>query len=219
VRDTGASENRSRVRAVSYSFRAGDGTQRTGTSYTTGSPPALGDMATVEFLPDHPAVSRIQGMRRAMFGPMVLFVLIFPAIGLLLAGFGFRSRRSVVRVLVDGRLATGTLVGRERTNVSVNNQPVIALTFEFTADDGRRHRVVARSSQPAELSDEAQETLLYLPERPEQATLVDDLPASVLADEMGELRPASPGQVALALAIPLITVLSNAACAVARASR
>ncbi len=219
VGDTRARENGQRVWTVAYSFRAGDGALRQGTSYVSGTAPKVGERVTVEFVEARPEVSRIQGMRRAMFGPGALFVSLFPGLGCLMVVFAFRSGRHKLRLLVEGKVASGKLVSREGTNVRVNRRPVVKLTYEFAADDGQRHRAVARTSLPEELTDEAREALLYLPDAPERAVLVDDLPKGVTADEMGELHLSRPALAVMALVLPLFTVLGNTACAVLRSSR
>src|SRR5687768_18324521 len=76
VENTGASENDSPVVAHHYEFSVA-GSRYSGTSYTTGGSKSAGDQVTVEYDEDHPERSRIAGMRRGQFGPLVMLVLIF----------------------------------------------------------------------------------------------------------------------------------------------
>lgn len=206
VEPTGASVNRQRVMAHHYEFSVAGSTLR-GTSYTHGESKSAGDEVTVEYDADHPERSRIAGMRRAQFTAAVGLVMIFPFIGAVLVFFATRSGLRRNQVLRHGILAEGTLLGRERTNVRVNGHPVWALTFEFTARDGRRHEAVARTTYTARLEDEAQEPLLYDPDRPERAYLLDEAPARPQFEPNGDLRGRPAGL--LSAIVPGIVIAAN----------
>ena len=187
IRETGASENRQRISEVHYQFSlAGEGFQ--GTSYTTGGAGSEGDEVTIEYSAKDPMKSRIAGMRRGMFGPAVLFVAIFPLIGLaiLIPSTVMGLKRN--RLLREGMLAMGTLKSKEATNMTVNKRRVFELRFDFTARDGQQHEAVARTSDTARLEDEAQEPLLYDPNEPSRAYLLDEAPARPQVEMNGELR-------------------------------
>jgi hypothetical protein len=203
---TGASENRRRVMAHRYEFSVAGSTLR-GTSYTDGESKSAGDEVTIEYDADHPERSRIAGMRRAQFTAGVGFVMIFPFIGAVLVLFATRTGFRRNRLLRHGILAEGKLLGRERTNVVINGQPVWALTFEFTARDGRRHEAAARTTDPARLEDEAQEPLLYDPDRPESAYVLDEAPARPQFEPNGDLRDRPAGF--LSVVLPGIVIAAN----------
>jgi hypothetical protein len=215
ARDTSASEGRVRVREVSYSFAGPGGSQRSGRSYITGTAPAPGESVTVEFVNAMPSVSRIQGMRQAMFGPAAVIVLIFPLIGLAIVLFSLRSGWKTGRLLSQGRLAAGKLKSKEGTNVTVNGRPVMKVTFEFVATDGQRHEASHSSTDTVALEDEASEQLLYLPDEPRSATLVDGLPGTIQASEDGGYR-LERGRPVLALLLPAFAVALNALLAYLR---
>jgi len=202
VVDTSASENKSRVRASHYEYSVA-GKTLSGTSYSTGAAPAEGDEVTVEYSPDNPGRSRIAGMRRAMFGPGVSIVSLFPFIGLVVLVpttlLGIKRNR----LLREGMLAMGTLTNKEPTNMTVNKRPVYKLTFDFAARDGRRYEAIARTSLTERLEDEAQEPLLYDPSNPAKAYLLDEAPARPQFEMNGELR----GRPAAALASLVFPVL------------
>lgn len=203
---TGASVNRRRVMAHRYEFSVAGSTLH-GTSYSDGESKSIGDEVTIEYDADHPERSRIEGMRRAQFGAGVAFVLLFPFIGAVFVVFAMRTGLRRNRLLRHGILAEGKLTGRERTNVVVNGHPVWALTFEFTARDGRRHQATARTADPARLEDEAQEPLLYDPDRPENAYLLDEAPARPEFEPNGDLRGRPSGY--LSVIIPGIVLAAN----------
>ena len=50
--------------------------------------------------------------------------------------------------------------------------------FEFTAD-AKVYKISANTHEPEKLEDEEKEMLVYDPENPEKATLVDNLPKVV----------------------------------------
>lgn len=188
VRETSASEGRVRVREVSYRFAGPDGRERSGRSYVTGTAPDAGQRVTVEFLGGTPWVSRIQGMRRALLGPGAIIVLIFPAVALGIVFFSVQSGLRTSRVLIHGRLTSASLKSKQPTNMRVNNRPVMKLTFEFVAGDGQRYEASESATDTMALEDERSEQLLYLPDEPRSATLVDGLPRAIQASEEGRLR-------------------------------
>jgi hypothetical protein len=209
VEETGASVNRSRVRANHYEYSL-DGNLFTGVSYSTGQSVSSGEAVEIEFDQDHPARSRITGQRRALFGPGVTFVTLFPLIGLAILVPSTLSGIKRNRLLREGLLATGTLKSKSRTNVTVNNRPLYELIFEFTARDGRRHEAKARSTATERLEDEAQEPLLYDPNDPTRAYLLDEAPARPEIEANGDLRgrPAAAGR---SLILPGLMIVAHGA--------
>jgi len=207
VVDTSASQNRRRIRANHYQYSVA-GKSFDGVSFSNDSSVSQGDSVNVEYSVDSPEQSRIEGQRRKMFGAGVAFVTIFPLIGFLLLFFAMRwgSRRS--RLLRDGVLTTGVLKAKRPTNMTVNNRRVFELDFEFTARDGRKCIAKARSSITDRLEDERQELLLYDPEKPEDAVLIDEAPSRPKLDEAGGLAP-RPVAAVLAMILPALVIAGN----------
>ena len=201
VTETGASENNNRIYAYRYSFRA-EGADYEGVSYATGRRHEPGEQVVVEYVEGNPAVSRLRGMRRAEFGPWILFVLIFPLVGFIFILVSLRGGLKANRLLRNGKLAWGELVSKEPTNTRINNRVVYKLTFDFQPEEGGHAQAVARSHMPEKLQDEQRERLLYDPFRPEKAVLLDSLPASPAIDLTGNLQPRNPTFAALTLLLP-----------------
>jgi hypothetical protein len=214
VRRTGASEGNSPVMEHRYEFSVA-GRPYTGVSYVTGSETPPGQSVDVEFAEGTPEKSRIVGMRRAMFGPGVVFVIIFPLIGLAVLWFGFKMGAKRNALLKNGLVAMGTLVDKAPTNTSVNRQTVWELTFEFTTRDGRKARTKALSHQPQRMEDEAQEALLYDPANPERAYVLDEAPSRPKIDMTGALQ-GNPVRAVLALILPAIAIAVNVLFVMAR---
>ena len=209
VEETGASENESPVKAAHYQYSVA-GEWLKGTSYTTGGSPGVGEEVTVEYASSNPLRSRIEGMRRAQFGPWAIIVSIFPLIGFLILYFAGKSGLKRTRLLRTGIFTTGKLAGKEPTNMTVNDRRVYELTFAFTSRDGRRCEATARTSDPTRLEDESQEPLLYDPEDPSRAFLLDELSGRPEIDGLGELQ-GRPMAAAMALIIPAIVIGAHAA--------
>lgn len=211
VRETNSSEGGTRVREVSYRFRMPDGQERSGRSYVTGSAPGIGERVMVESLGALPAISRIQGMRRGLFGPAALIVLIFVAVPLGLVWFSVAKGLRLTRMLAGGLLVAGGLKRKELTgNRAGSRGPVqVELTFEFVASDGQRYEASETTTDPRALEDEPRELVLYLPEEPASGVLVDALPKGIEADEQGGLRLRGAATLAV-LVLPLLTTLGNA---------
>jgi hypothetical protein len=197
---TGASENRSPVHRNHYQYSVA-GQSFSGISYDTGGSTSQGDRVTVEYSDSNPARSRIAGMRRAMFGPAAALVAIFPLIGLAILVPAELAGQRRNRILRDGLFTTGVLTGKSPTNVTVNGRPVYELTFEFKTRDGRTAEAKARTSDTARLEDETHEPLLYDPEDPSNAYLLDEVPSRPELEANGELR-GRPGAAIRALILP-----------------
>ena len=208
VEETSASEDDTKVMATHYQYSVA-GRSFSGVAYATGSAKSVGERVEIEYRAATPEQSRIPGMRRAMFSPFVLFVLLFPAIGAAFVYGAYRVGRRRNHALANGLLTTGRLVEKNRTNMTVNDQPVWEMVFEFTARDGRKHRATASTTNPERLEDEHTEPLLYDPDDPSRAYVLDEAPARPEVNGVGELlaRPAAFGR----LVLPAIVILGNAA--------
>jgi len=188
-RSTGASENRRKVYENRFSFTAADGRIHHGRSYATGTEVQAGDPVTVEYPAASPTHATIQGMRRTTFGPAVLLVTIFPGLGLIFVLFGIVQGSRACYLLANGRLAMGTKKSKERTNAQINRQYVYRMTFEFTGDDGQTYQASANTVDTSVLEDEAQEALVFDPQRPTRAVMLDSLPGSPEFDDTGNIQP------------------------------
>jgi hypothetical protein len=203
---TSASENDQSIYEVRYSYEV-DGRRFEGSSYTFEAGYAsAGEPVTVEYRAGSPAVSRIQGLRGGMFGWGVVFVIIFPGIGLGMIIFPLRKRMREGSLLRDGTAVYGKLVNKEATNTEINEQTVYALTFEFEDDRGMVQRAVAKSHRPERLEDDAEELILYDPRDPRRHVLVDNLAGGVEVAPDGSLALRSAGGAIKVLILPTLTV-------------
>lgn len=203
-----ASENDVQIYEVGYAFFDQLGRQQTGTSYATGSPD-VGGRVSVEYVTSIPSISRVSGMRRKPFGGWAVFPVIFPLIGLAFMVSGIRAGLKANRLLKMGRIAFGKLTSTEYTSTSINDRPVLKLTFAFTDNAGAEWEAIAKTHEPEDLRDEEKEPLLYDPGDPEVAVLLDDLPGKTEFDEHGHLVPAGAIETGKLLLIPGLSIVGH----------
>ena len=206
--ETNASENDRSVYAIHYIFRVDQReAEYYGVSYTTAYSYAEGQAVEVEYDPAAPATSRVRGTRISTFGMGVLWILLFPLIGLAFVGYGLRRGIKGLRLLRSGNMASGTLIGKQRTNARVNEQMVYKLTFEFADSQAIRYQTRVKTHIPENLEDEATERILYDPRNPNYAVLFDDLPGRPEVDQLGRILPSGLLGSGLLLFFPALTLL------------
>ncbi|MBI2214970.1 MAG: DUF3592 domain-containing protein [Acidobacteria bacterium] len=209
IEDTLASENKRRIWGVHYRYsvsaRAHDGV-----SYETGGTDLEpGSIVIVEYLARDPSVSRIEGMRRGMFGPFVLFVLIFPIIGLIftLAALAWGARRAMI--FVRGIAVFAKFKEMRATNTQVNRRPVYEVIHEYRTLDGELCQASTKTTDVDSIADEQEELLLYDPVHPRRGVPVDNIKPLPALDEAGGFRANLPGAV-LRLVLPAAVIAGNA---------
>ncbi|MGE3854323.1 MAG: DUF3592 domain-containing protein [Planctomycetota bacterium] len=180
-----------------------DGETIHGQSYTTGSssPPST---CTIEYLAGNPDAARIKGQRTGMFGGVVMFVLIFPLIGVCMLVRGTRYGARASRLLAVGKTAQATLVSKEATGTKINDQTVYKYTFRFVDEAGQEQTVVSKT-HTGELEDDSTETVLYDPSNPANACTVDNLPGRPVIEQGGTVRAGSR-VVMLTLILPTLVL-------------
>jgi hypothetical protein len=224
-----------------YSFRLPDGTRDLGTSYGEGrrlpqpaeaplpgraSPPIR---VTVEYNPEDPGLSRIQGMRTSPYPSEALFVLLLPTAGLAVALAGLVVGRRRGRLLRDGHAVAATITGCETGGE--DSKPVspaaykkqvwgfprwfgrksapssrVSCAFEFRLPDGK----VVQAKGPGRLVErrgaEPPQAALYDLRRPTRALLLSSLWPRVRAAPCGGWESSAGPETAVRLAIALLLV-------------
>jgi len=209
-KETNASEGggkHSRGRPITgyqYTFTEGDQTYQ-GTSYSSTERPTIGSQVRVEFPPGDPAHSRIRGFRMGVFPFWTpLIISIFPVIGLLLSFFGLKRGLRNLSLFRNGILTKAKFVRKQGTNVTVNNRPVMEYFFQFTTRDGRKQEFSTKTSIGDAIMDDAEEPILYDPQRPERAVTLDNLPGRPQFDQQGNITGGT-GTV-LSAALPVLVL-------------
>jgi hypothetical protein len=141
----------------------------------------------------------------------------FVAVGLAFLVPGLRRRARWARLLRHGKVSRAKLKSVEATNLSINDQPVMKLTFAYFDEMGQDHTFVLKTHEPQDLEDEPTEAILYDPEHPDVGLPLDSLqgltteydgrvvPCSVLA-ALARLVPPILALGALGLAVTLGTM-------------
>jgi hypothetical protein len=187
VQETTASEGRVRVRQVRYAYSV-EGQRIAGVSWVTGVAPEPGAVVIVEYQKRDPVRSRIQGMRRGLFGPAPLLVLVFPLVGIAVAGASLRTGAKEVRLLEKGAAALATLVASEPTATRVNRERVWEHTFRLTAPDGSIHQVKTCGPRIVETATEVKRLLFYDSDDPQSALSFESFSPAPLLDEAAAFR-------------------------------
>lgn len=158
-----------------------DGTEWTGASFSRGRQYAVGQEVVVEYLPEDPHVSRIEGTSLT-FGWFGLFVLLFPLFGVGMIVGGIASYRKKSRILRTGTFAAGHVLEVEATNVTVNERRQYRIEIGFTLPDGTEQTTSWKTTNEEDIqvarsrkSSEAVVGVLYDPGSPSDSILVDTL--------------------------------------------
>ncbi|MFZ5950542.1 MAG: hypothetical protein ACOYXC_07540 [Candidatus Rifleibacteriota bacterium] len=234
VNDTNATENDERVHRISFAFvRPGSSATLPAEAiptaemtanpefifaecYQTGTDLQPGQLAEVEFPESKPEKARISGTRRSVFPAWVMvFVSIFPFIGLIFMFFGIRRGLLIVGLLNHSCLTYGVLINKEPTNTRINDEPVMKLTFSFETQTGRSGTVEAYTHEYQHLVDEAEEPLLYNPVNPKEACMLDDIPGRPRLDKCKRLVAQDGEGFLKTLLVPTIAIAINIIGAVA----
>jgi hypothetical protein len=202
IEESGSSENDRPIYRIRFSFRDERGRQRQGASYSQDK--TFAGSADVEYAANDPTSARLVGTDHKPFGWWLMFILVFPVAGLAIALPQLRAGLHQVRLLRHGREVRGRLVEKRETSVSVNDEPVMAMTFEYEVD-GTNYRATVTTLTPSTLEDDPLEPMVYDPTDPAHATTLDHLPGSVHIGPDGELE-SKPGIAVHVLIMPAITV-------------
>ncbi len=177
---TGASVNETLVYEYTYTYNTTSGGNYQGTGYSTGQIFEVNDPIQVIYKRNKPELSKAKELRLSSFPTEVGFVvIIFPLIGLIMLYFGAKKAINAIWILKIGEVAYGKFLHKEPTNTTVNKQRVYKLTFEFTAKDNKTYQTISKTHLTYRLEDEEQEKLVYDPDDPENAVLLDALPIAV----------------------------------------
>lgn len=139
-----------------------------------------GDTIDIQYKPEQPEESRFADYTEEVFPAWImLFLFIFPAVGLVLLFSAIRKAIRSIKVLKVGETAWGQYAGQEATNTKINNQTVYRLFFKFTAPDGNEYTAVGTTHRTYRLRDEEQELVVFDPKDPSNAFPADAFPQAV----------------------------------------
>ena len=175
---TNVSLNEENVIKYRYTFEY-MGRSYTGISYSTDNNYRNGQRVNVEFEPDNPQISRIEGMSVKPAGLWMLFIYIFPGVGFLFLFFAFKKGLSKIGTIRYGIITRGKFINKESTGGSINGQTIYDLFFTFTDMSGNVHTATGSTHKIEAVMDEPEERIIYDPSNPSGAVVVDAMPVSV----------------------------------------
>ena len=118
-------------------------------------------------------------------------------------------------LLIHGRFASGRVVEKKPTGVTVNHRRVYRYVVEFRADAGSSHRFSTRTHQTERVEEAAALALLYDPSAPTRAVLFDTISNAPEPRSDGTLQ--APHQAVLrGIMLPGLCLLPHVAYAVWR---
>jgi hypothetical protein len=150
-----------------------------GVSYSTDHNYKADDSVPVEFDPADPSIARIEDMSLKPMGLAVLFIYIFPAIGFSFLFICFKKGIPAIRAIRYGTMTRGRFVKMESTGGSVNDQTIFDIYFSFKDAFGNEHTAIGSTHKTGPVRDEPEERIIYDPENPSTAVIVDAMPAAV----------------------------------------
>jgi len=161
---------------------------------------------TVQYLSSNPAIARIKGCRMKPVSPFAFFIILFPVVGMLFIIRGMKKGIASIRLLGNGVVGKGRMISMNPTNERINNKPVYELIFEFKADS-TIYKAKARTHKVEALTDEKEELLMYDPDEPGKAVLLDDLPSAVKTDTNGDIKLKHPLSFIPRMIIPCFSLI------------
>ena len=145
-----------------------------------------GDEVGIEFKYSNPEKARIEG--HSLWNAMNLTPAAFAIIGLILIIIRIRKGASAIAMLKNGHLAWATLVDKSATKVSVEKHRVYKMTFEYRDQHDYRHRIITKTHVTEELEDDPEEPVLFNPNKPENAILLDQWELYASCSNKGEFK-------------------------------
>lgn len=192
-----------------YTFKSDAGMEYEGVSYATGQRVLKGDALIIEYPPGKPQHSRIKGMRRKTFSPLVTFVVIFPLVGLVFIFLGLKRSVRALKLLRRGILTKGVLISKTRTNTRINGRVVYKMSFRYKDNQGTEYIRTEKTPNPYFLKDQKEEKLLYLRSRPSYAIMLDALPASAVLNNYDLIESQPLLRVIFLMFIPAATIFGH----------
>jgi hypothetical protein len=203
---TNSSVNETTVYQYLHSFEL-EGERFSGKSFTVGRQYNDGEEVTIRYNADDPNESYIGSSRRAIFPAWVLFVLLFPLIGLAFIITSILQNIKVLKLLEIGEFKRGKLISKEATNARINKQTVFKYTFEFEVG-GIKQEATCKTHQGWLVEDEEREIILYDRFNPTFNFVFDAMPNVPNISEEGRLERA-PIRKALNLLLPILGIGLN----------
>ncbi len=188
-----------------------DGQRYTGKSFTRGQQYQGGENAPIRYNAKNPGESYMAGTSRATFPAFVLFVLIFPLVGLGFIISSILQNWKALKLLEIGDFTRGKLLDKTATNSTVKingaTYPIFKYQFEFE-NGGKKYTGKCKTHQGWLVEDEEREIILFDRFNPKFNVVYDATPnmPGISAEGMLERAPIGKG---LSLLLPLLAIGLN----------
>lgn len=131
----GSKNHQKNIYELSFEFQDNNGNKQTNSSYAVSFNYKKGDKVPVVYNIDKPKYSKIEGLRSGKFDSAVIFISVFPLIGIILIIAGFISGLKYIKMFTIGQTVTGKLSDVIPTNTYVNKERIYKHVFLFTVNE------------------------------------------------------------------------------------
>lgn len=216
--------DRSAVYGFTYTFKDSKGIPQKGISYSNWQRYKPGDTCIIEVARFNNSLTRIQGTGRTPVGLFGLFPVLFLIIGLMMVLSRFRKGFRTIRLLSKGCFAYASYTHTEKASDLIktrarsspkateeNGRIVYRVYHTFETIDGQKYEIYTDTSYPKDLHDQKQELLVYNPNNPSDAILLDSMISKIRPAENGQLviHGMKPLSALLFLIIPILTIAGH----------
>ena len=137
----------------------------------------------------------------------LLITSVFPLVGALMIASQIPKKLRWIDLLAVGERAIAEYSRNERTNMRINEEPVYKVFYSFKTDSGAVGEVSASTTDVQSYSSVAQREVLYDPQNPDQAMVLDELPRELTLDYANRVALKSlPKRLFI---LPAATILGN----------
>jgi len=211
VQATGIREDHSRVYRYRFTFRPPQGPPIRGVCHWTGVQQKPGDPVFVQYLPQHPDVCRIKGMRRGVCSAWAALIGLVPLGGFVAIMVGLLLGRLRVNMLRNGCVQRLTLTDVRSTHTQINRQMVMKYVFESTDVMGQPAETACRTHLPTGLTPGHEAWVVYDPGRPIPGLLLKLLADQLVLDDFRQLTYKAGPMDVLRLLVPAVCITPHVA--------
>jgi len=205
---TTMSENNRRILKIKFRFIDSKGEEHFSYSYSKKAYP-YDEKVTILYNIEDPKTAKIESTRTNPFGPTVLFVLIFPIIGITFITISILKGLKINRLLKYGSYATGILNEKKATVTRINGRRVYRFKFLFKDRLGQEHTITEKTHLTSLLTGTEEKPLLYLSEKPEYGIMLDLISGYIKFRSDGKIEFRDDKISLTPLILPLVVIASN----------
>lgn len=136
---------------------------------------------------------------------LLLWLFFLGVVGYMAGRLAHRILTSDIRLLEQGMLSRAALRSQKKIDMRQRGGTVYHLVFDYEVN-GRKYHTWMDTPFVDRLLDEAEEPVIYDPQKPGNSILLDELPAHVELDDTGNLKHCRPFMGFVYLLVPLGTL-------------